>query len=518
MFDHLFTMPPHWYQEDAVEMGIAAIANKRNLCLSAPTGAGKSLIYSALAKYCEDANIKSIIYSNRRLLTNQVTEAFDQQGIDHGVIADGWLSNNAHIKNVVIASMQTVHSRMSRGVIGLPEKQVVLVDEAHAQANGMFAEIIKKHKATGACVIGITATPIGISHLYDELYIACKNSDCRKEGRLVLAEYKAPNEMDFSLVRRTKTGEYNLNQVRKIMRSVNIVGHVYDDWKRFNPDARPFLGYAPGVAEAKWFVDEYANRGVRTASIDGYDVYVDGESYRSDLNARRQIIEECRTGDIAGIWNRFVFREAIDLPWIYQGILACPIGNLHSYIQVVGRILRSHETTPRVLITDHAGNYWRHKYSPNDDIDWHKYFHGVPVTKPTDDHKEDLRDKPDEQPIVCPRCKQARRSGNKCPKCGEVCTGRKRFVVQHGGELRTIDGPIYRPKVVSNKPDTLKKWESCYYRALKSKRGMTFKQAIGLFRKDNGYYPPDDLPLMPKESADLHRKVSMVNRRDLHDY
>jgi hypothetical protein len=60
------------------------------------------------------------------------------------------------------------------------------------------------------------------------------------------------------------------------------------------------------------------------------------------------------------------------------------------------------------------------------------------------------------------------------------------------------------------KSDTLKLWERCYWRAKNSKNRMTFIQARNLFFYENHYWPPSDLPLMPKNEIDWFRKVKDV--------
>ena len=89
-------------------------------------------------------------------------------------------------------------------------------------------------------------------------------------------------------------------------------------------------------------------------------MYIDGEEYASDPLKRAEVIDKLRAGDIKVICNRYVMREGIDIPELYHIILATPIGSLSSYVQVVGRALRNHPSLDKVIVQDHAGNFWRH--------------------------------------------------------------------------------------------------------------------------------------------------------------
>jgi hypothetical protein len=141
----------------------------------------------------------------------------------------------------------------------------------------------------------------------------------------------------------------------------------------------------------------------------------------------------------------------------------------------------------------------------NADRDWDL---GKTETQIRGERQERFREKKDREPICCPKCHEIRSSGSVCPKCGHESQKRSRMVVQVDGTLKAMAGDIYMPRKVSMKSDTVKKWERTYYRAKNS--NMTFRQARGLFVKENGYWPPSDLPLMPVENGDWFRRVTDV--------
>ena len=83
-------------------------------------------------------------------------------------------------------------------------------------------------------------------------------------------------------------------------------------------------------------------------------------------------------------------------------------------------------------------------------------------------------------------------------------------MVQHDGTIREHEGDIYRPRVTVKKADTEQLWERMYYRAKNSRNEMTFKQARGHFFKEQHYYPPETLRLMPLDELDWYRTVKDV--------
>src|SRR5690606_18911389 len=123
-----------------------------------------------------------------------------------------------------------------------------------------------------------------------------------------------------------------------------------------------------------------------------------------------EIMDMWDAGEIKVLSNRFVLREGIDRPSIYHLILACPVGSLKTYLQMVGRVIRwSPETADRVLITDHGGSCLKFG-SPNMDRDWHEMFR-MSEEQLVEQEKKADKEPPEEKPIVCPNCGTIRLKG-----------------------------------------------------------------------------------------------------------
>jgi superfamily II DNA or RNA helicase len=214
-----------------------------------------------------------------------------------------------------------------------------------------------------------------------------------------------------------------------------------------------------------------------------------------------------RRGSVTVLGN--CLREGINLPHIGCCIFACVAGSLRSYLQMGGRALRAHPSMDHVVIIDHGGNYRRHG-SLNADRDW---FLGQSGYKTTGLREEAMRERPELEPIICPKCGMARLSGPTCPKCGHTCHKRSRVVVQVNGALKLVEGPAYRPHRTAMKADTEAVWKRYFYGAKRKNR--TFNQAAGWMEYNEHYRPPKDLPLMPIEPGDWYERIGDVPRERL---
>lgn len=502
----------------------------KSLCLSSPTGGGKSLMILRLIEWAVARGWQVAVFTNRRLLTNQLMQGLTRGGVRLGVRAaefEAWTDLDAPVQ---ICSTPTEVARVIRqrekGNSGakLFPAQLVIVDEVHMNAADSMVAIAKEyHSEHDAVVLGVSATPLGVSHLCSELIVAGNTASLRDCGALVLAKSYEPAVVDLPKVRKSKTGIFSQSEMDDAVKAIwsqHVVGHIWEHWKKMRPPGKSGIGFAPGVKESHGLAIEFFKHGINAAHISSDFIFVDGKEYRTNSQEDRDdIFARSKSGEIPMIWNRFLLREAIDLPSLEILTLATPIASLLSYVQTVGRVLRASPSTGKefAIIVDHAGTLRMHG-SPNmnRDDEWQRYFHS-PEDQITKDRVDRLRDPDDKEvePITCPQCGLIRATGAVCKGCGFQSSQSVRKVIQEDGTLRPVKDKVFPKRFTKVKPDTLTQWESCYYRAKHARKSMTFKQARGLFKYENGYWPPMDLPLMPVNRSDWSRKVINVGVTEL---
>ena len=484
-------------------------AGAKRICLTSPTGGGKSTVICDLIEWALERQWYSILYTNRRLLIEQLARVLKKHGIEFGVRAAGHMDER-HLP-VQVSSLPTEERRVLKteqwDIHGAGQKVLAIVDEAHLNKGATAQEILRRHVECGDVVLGVTATPIDLGHLYDELIVAGTMSELRACNALVKAYHYGPDEPDMKRFKpNVKTGEYSEADVRKAIMTKCVFGRVWEWYGKLNAEQRPTILFGPGVKESQWFAEQFTERGVRSAHIDGEGVWLDGEYRRCGLDERQNILDMVRSGDVKILCNRFVAREGLDLPEVSHLVLATVMGSLQSYLQAVGRGLRWALGKDRCTIQDNGGHWHKHG-SVNVDRHWelNTSAHVISALR-----EERLREKKEPEPIHCQECGLIRISGPICPQCGHESKRKSRMVIQTDGTLREHVGDIYKPRRVLLKNDTVDKWKGMYYRSKKSKNQMTFRQAEALFFVENYYYPPRDLPLMPANEVDWFLPVCKV--------
>jgi superfamily II DNA or RNA helicase len=497
--------------------GVAAVLRaidlgSRKLVLTSPTGCGKTTIIAEVIKAHLELNKKVALYTNRKMLMEQISRELGLAGLGHGIRAAGYEDEREF--PLQICSLQTEHAR--RGKWNLHDADLAIVDEIHCNSGSKAIKILDEHHEHGAVILGVTATPIDLGHFFDELIVAGRNSDGRVCGALVPCITYGPDEPDTRKIKKQPGEDLSENEIRQAMMDTPgarkaLFARVFDWWMRLNPEQKPTILFAPGVKESIWFCEQFRERGIRAAHIDGQECWLDGEFYKSDKGMRDEILEGSRTGSIKVISNRFVLREGIDCPWFAHGIAATIFGSLQTYLQSGGRLLRAFSGLDHVVWQDHGGNWHRHG-SLNEDRIWDLTW---TANRHAGTRQEAMRNGTLPEPWRCSKCAAIRRGGNACPVCGHVDTKKSRPVAMTNGELHEVEGQIYTPRPVKEKPNTQQIWDRMYYRAKNS--GMSWRQAEALFFVENHYYPPRTLNLQPKAEGDWWLKVKDVPREHLRD-
>jgi len=540
-----FDLKPHQLRCVQAYEDLRASGERFRRCITSLTGTGKSLIMTSIAESEVAKGGRVVLYSIRRLLTDQFIKQLQRDGIPFGCRAAEFDEHVDEAAPVQICSMQTELARVlrkrkkqklegdiARRMFPLAMASLVILDEAHLLGADTACEVVNEHVDLGADVLGFSATPFGCGHMFDSggLIFGADASEGRESGLIVPCYMKSCPEMDTTQIEKVKTsnGDWSEADIRKYCWTQAIYGYVFESMVQFNPEMKPFFLFAPGVEESVGFESHFRKQGIRVAHIDATDIVLDGSRYPSNRDVRRSVLKEHEEGAIKGIVNRWVLREAVDAPWVEFVSLATPFGSLTTYLQVTGRALRASPKTGKQFATilDHGGNAWRFG-SPNADRHpiFAEYFDdpdGARIAKEA--RLEAIRQEKEECPIACPKCgsvQLAMKTGL-CYNCNHDLRGKsKRFVIQRDGQLIEVTGLPVKPRKQVRSPDMVDAWARAYW-ASKRKGGKlyghTFAQLRGMIASGNfggfehlrGQWVANDAAMTPKDPSGWFRKTCDV--------
>lgn len=371
----------------------------KNVLAVLPTGGGKTVIASFLAKSTSERGRPIFFICHRDFLVHQTALTFEQNGLDFGFVAAGQKMLD---RPVMVCSIDTLKNRLD--LLDVPD--VTVWDEAH---HLRAASWLKVHAWTGDNVnIGLTATPErldgkGLNPPFDDMVIGPTTGELMEMGMLSQYVAFAPSTVDLSEVR-TVAGEYSAADLDEALGRSLIMGDIVKTYAERARGTRAVY-FCHKVEASKALAESFRNAGFRALHIDG-DTPTKDRTKAAILFAdgHLDVLTNCALMgegyDLAAQAGRDVTIETVGL--------CRPTQSRSLHRQQMGRALRPKDYP--AIILDHVGNLERHGL-PDSDIDWNLFGRQKQAEK--------------KMTKTCDACLAVVKIVAKaCPCCGHVFSGR----------------------------------------------------------------------------------------------
>jgi superfamily II DNA or RNA helicase len=500
-----------YQQRTVAEVRRREFAGPIRIAVQAPTGAGKTAMMVDLLR----DPMRQMVLTHRRILLDQLSSVLTKWGIPHGFRAAGREENL--MAPIQLAMLQTESLRTFKNKRTPMHRDCdrVQVDEIHVQKGETALRVLGEYNRAGASTIGYTATPVDLKDVIDDVIVAATIPELVKSGHLCPPKVFGCSQLDrkkLEKLKHDKNGEYLASQVNALVKPPLIFGSVMENYKRLNPDGRPFILFAHSVKASRWWAQKFTHKGYPVAHISCEDIWVDGKSWKNTPELRQECFDRINSGDLKGLSNRFVLREGVDLPIVGHAILTCPVGARHSLVQMCGRVLRPYPGREYAIIQDHAGSIIDHPPLMSE-VPWDWELAPGLAEKI---YKAQMREDKIPEAIICPKCKFARYSDDTCPQCGYAYHKYARFVFQANGELRMIHGKNHRHRPTTRTTDSERDWLGMYHGNRRNYSRRTFEQIYTNYARVNGWvWLPRNLKYMPKDAATWFMAVGDVPPSEL---
>lgn len=416
------------YQGEDIQAIRKSIANgNRSPLYVLPCGGGKTAVAAAMISGALRKGKRCLFLAPRRELIYQTANRLVSSGINHGIIMAG--EEPAFMPDVQVACIPTLHRRsIQTSRLPLPPAELVLCDEAHIGIGGQAQELIERYRASGAIIVGLTATPAradgrGLGMIYDDLVEGPSVRWLTDNGYLVPAVYYAGTKADLEGVGMV-AGDYNKGQLADRIDQPKLIGDVVENWARIAPDRQTFV-FSLNVAHSRHLADRFMEIGVSAEHLDG----------KTPTDEREAIQKRLRDGITQVICNCEVMTYGVDFPPVSCIVLATPTKSVAKYLQMVGRGARTSKETGKTdfIVIDHGGISDALGYF-DDPMPW-----SLDGKEKVQDRKEALPKK-EPRSITCVKCSHVFRAAPVCPRCGhEMRSEHKKAVETLEAELVQID-------------------------------------------------------------------------------
>ena len=322
-------------QQEFVNQSIAALNKHGNSLGIAPTGCGKTLLFSAVTKKIIGNKKKALVLAHRDELTSQNKTKFLKINPDTETsIFDA--KQKSFSGQVTFAMVQTLCRESN--LDNLVKFDLLVIDEAHHATSDSYVRIIKKLKELNPnlLIYGVTATPNrgdkkSLGKIFSNVADQIKISELIASGHLVPPKtyiIDVGTQNTLKGVKKT-AGDFDMKEVEEIMNKSPINDAVIKHWRAKAGDRKTVI-FCSTVNHAISVTKSFNDKGIKAVLIHGN---LSDESRKSTLRS-------FEAGDAQIIVNVAVLTEGWDFQPVSCVILLRPSSFKSTMIQMIGRGLR----------------------------------------------------------------------------------------------------------------------------------------------------------------------------------
>ncbi|HVX95916.1 MAG TPA: DEAD/DEAH box helicase [Polyangia bacterium] len=338
------------YQRDAVEAVLAARrAGKRRLLVHLPTGAGKTVIFSQLARL---AKRQVLVLAHREELLEQARDKLQRALGDAAVVAiERGATRAPESARVLVCSIRSLHEERLAKVMRGRDVGLIVYDECHHAAAADNLRVLRQLGAfepgfTGT-LLGFTATTSrgdgqGLDEVFEEIVYSRSLPELIDDGFLApLRGYRISTTADLRQLSSTGGLDFDEEQLAEAVDIEERNALVARSIQELARDRRT-IAFCVTVNHARHLAHALNALGVPAGIVHG----------AMPGDARAKALAEFREGRVQVLTNVGVLTEGFDDPGVSCVAMARPTRSEGLYAQCVGRGTRLHPGKVDCLILD----------------------------------------------------------------------------------------------------------------------------------------------------------------------
>jgi superfamily II DNA or RNA helicase len=355
------------YQEEYIDKifyHLVENVNRHNILFQLPTGGGKTVIFSEIARrYLQHTRKKVLILTHRIELLKQTAQALEEAGAHCKMIVSevGEIEDQEEY-NCFLAMVETLNNRLKADNCYLTDIDLVIVDEAHYNS---FRKIF--HYFKDAIILGVTATPLSSNqHLplkdnYSKLLIGDSIKELIKKGFLSEAE-TFTFDVQLGGLKIGVDGDYTVSSLDRIYSAFDMQERLLRTFEEKALGTKTLI-FNSSIATSKQVYKLFDDAGYEIRHLDS----------TNNKQERKETLEWFREKPDAIITSVGILTTGFDEPTVETIILNRATRSLTLYHQMIGRGSRRLPNKDKFTVID-LGNNARRLGLWQDFIDWQDVF------------------------------------------------------------------------------------------------------------------------------------------------
>lgn len=356
------------FQHTAIEQifeRLQKYPEKYSLLYQLPTGGGKTVIFSKIAKrYIKETGKKVLILTHRIELCAQTSNMLSEFGVQNKII-------NSKIKELdeasseykcFVAMVETLNNRLNDEVITIENLGLVIVDEAHYNS---FRKLFK-HFENGI-LLGVTATPLSsninlpMKDNYKELIVGDSISALIEKGFLARATTYS-YDVILSSLKIGINGDYTVSSSELLYNNYTMQEKLLQAYEEQSKGKKTLI-FNNGINTSRHVHKLFTDAGYEIRHLDN----------TNSEEERREILAWLKEKPDAIVTSVGILTTGFDEPTVETIILNRATRSLTLYHQMIGRGSRILPNKSSFTVIDLGNNALRFGLwdSP---VDWQEIF------------------------------------------------------------------------------------------------------------------------------------------------
>lgn len=335
-----------------------------NLLYQLPTGGGKTVIFSEIARrYLKKNDNKVLILTHRIELSRQTSNMLTEFEVENKIIdSDVKEITNEDNYSCFVAMVETLNNRIKENKVEIHDIGLVIVDEAHYNSfRKLFIHFEK------CFILGVTATPLSsninlpMREIYDDLIVGEKISSLIQKGFLAEATTYSFN-VNLTTLKIGINGDYTVKSSEELYSKNSMQSKLVKAYEQESKGKKTLI-FNNGIQTSRMVYEMFKQAGYKAR-------YIDNTNSKEE---RRDTLEWFKNTPDAILSSVGILTTGFDEPTIDTIIINRATKSLALYFQMIGRGSRILGEKKTFSILDLGNNLSRFGLWTSD-VDWQAIF------------------------------------------------------------------------------------------------------------------------------------------------
>ncbi|MFV0248519.1 MAG: DEAD/DEAH box helicase [Tenacibaculum sp.] len=354
------------YQKEAIHKifkSFEKAGNNYHLLFQLPTGGGKTVIFSEIARqYLKHYQKKVLIMTHRIELCKQTAKTLCEFGVDNKIIDSKASLDNQGNFDCFVAMVETLNNRLNDDMLDISDVGLVIIDEAHYNSFTKLFKFFDQSK-----ILGVTATPLSsniklpMKDNYDELIVGESIAMLIENAYLAKAKVYSYN-VGLSCLEIGVNGDYTVKSSEDLYTNANMLYKLLQAYEERAKGTKTLI-FNNGINTSLHVYNTFNRAGYPIAHLDNTHA----------KNERNAILKWFNKTPNAIITSVSILTTGFDEPSVQSIILNRATKSLTLYYQMIGRGSRILPNKSTFNVIDLGNNF--HRFGPwGADLNWQKMF------------------------------------------------------------------------------------------------------------------------------------------------